>query len=245
MEQLLERLSREAAGIPNTTGHFMTLAENYMREGNTEGARAALILLCRRCDNYEESIEWNGLTDKWKDYRHLVEGLVPPSVSFHGVAARSPEECSMGIEDIFALPEEDLLSALSLHLQELSGKGKQRSRLNPWERIAYFADELCMEVNSGGFDSYLYYHGEHFDKAYDALKSLQAPQVIGILDSIRAKFPRGRIPKNKDRIQELMDTMEETGIDFEAEDALFYTSGEKELLSHLLLYVKENQKHFR
>ena len=245
MDQLLEQLRKEAAGISNTTAHFMALAENYMKEGNTEGARAALILLCRRCDNYEESIEWNGLTDKWKQYRHLVEGLVPPSVNFRGAAARSPEECSMGIEGIFAMPEEDLLSALSLHLQELSGNGKRLSQLNRWERIAYFADELCMEVNSGGFDSYLYYHGDHFEKAYDAMESLQAHQVIKILDSIRAKFPRGRIPKNKDRLQDALDAMEETGIDFEAEDALFYTSGEKELLSHLLLYVKENQKHFR
>lgn len=245
MDQLLERLSREAAGISNTTAHFMAMAENYMKEGNTEGAKVALILLCRRCDNYEESIEWNGLADKWKEYRHLVEGLVPPSVNFHGVAARSPKECSMGIEDIFALPEEDLLSALSLHLQELSGKGKRLSPLNRWERIAYFADELCMEVNSGGFDSYLYYHGDHFDKVYDALKSLQAPQVIGILDSIRAKFPRGRIPKNKDRLQDTMDTMDEAGIDFELEDSRFYATGENELLCRLLLYVKENQKHFQ
>ena len=242
MDQLLEQLRREAMGIPNTTAHFMALAEDYMKEGNTEGAKAALILLCRRCDNYEESIEWNGLTDKWKQYRHLVEGLVPPPVNFHGAVARSPKECSMGIEDIFALPEEDLLSALSLHLQELSGNGKKLSPLNRWERIAYFADELCMEVNSGGFDSYLYYHGPHFENAYDAMEALQAHQVIEILDSIRAKFPRGRIPKSKDRLQ---DTMDEAGIDFESEDGRFYAIGEKELLCRLLLYVKENQKHFR
>ena len=68
--------------------------------------------------------------------------------------------------------KEELLSAPSLGLQELSGKGKLLSGLNRWERTAHFANELCMEVNSGGFDSYLYYHGDHFEKAYDAMKVL-------------------------------------------------------------------------
>ena len=65
MEQELERLRREAVGIVNTTAHFMKLAEQYMQQGKVESARACLILLCDEVSNYEESLEWNGLTEEW------------------------------------------------------------------------------------------------------------------------------------------------------------------------------------
>lgn len=245
MEQELERLEREAFGVTNTTAHFMGLAEAYLEKGETESARACLILLCRRCSNYEESLEWNGLTENWLRHRHLVEGLVEPSLHLYGGQPVQPKDCSIQIADIFALPEEDLLSVLSDHLDELSGSGGALNCLNKWERIAYYADELCREVNSGGFDSYLYYHGTHFEKAYQAMETLSATEVLGILDAVRAKFPRSRIPKTEEALQNAMDALEEQGVDFEAEDDHFYSLGEKELVKCLQAFVLENKKRFR
>ena len=245
MEQELERLEREAYGIANTTEHFMGLAEAYLAKGETESARACLVLLCRRCSNYEESLEWHGLTEAWLKHRHLVEGLVEPSLHLYGAQPLSPRECTMQIADIFELPEDDLLSALSDHLEELSGSGDALNRLNKWERIAYYADELCREVNSGGFDRYLYYHGAHFEKAYQAMEALSATEVLQILDAVRTKFPRSRIPKTEETLQNAMDALEEKGLDFESEDDRFYTKGEKELIKCLQAYVIENKKRFR
>ena len=71
MEKLMKQLRKEACGIVNTTAHYMKLAENYMAEENITAASACLLLLCENCDNYEESIEWNGLTKQWHRYRHL------------------------------------------------------------------------------------------------------------------------------------------------------------------------------
>lgn len=245
MEKLLEQLRFEVRGIANTTDHFMNLAARYMAEENTEAARACLILLCEYCSNYEESLEWHGLTEQWQQYRHLVEGLVPPSVRIMSARALSPSECTMQIRDILLLPEEDILSAISQHLAERSGNGDMLNSLNKWERIVYYADELCCEVNSGGFDSYLYYHGIHFEKAYGAMESICASGALPILDAVRNKFPKGRIPKSMDALQNTMDRLEEKGIDFESEEDRFYTEGEKELLQCLLAYVKENKAHFR
>lgn len=245
MQKILEQLRHEARGIRNPTAHFMGLAEKYIAEGNLEFAKACLILLCENCSNYEESIAWNGLAEKWQKYRHLVDGLVPASVKFHTNSPCLPTECTMQINDILSLPDDDILSALSEHLGELSGNGEQPGCLNKWERIIYYADELCMEVNSGGFDSYLYYHGLHFEKAFNALEIISAFGVLRILNSIREKFPKNRIPISEKSLQKTMESMEDRGICFEREDELFYSTGEKELLTCLLSYVKENKKHLR
>ncbi len=245
MEKILEQLRKEARGIVNTTAHFMNLAANYMAEENIEAARACLLLLCESCDNYEDSIEWNGLTEQWRRYRYLVADLVSPSVKIMPTKPLSPAECTMQITDILSLPDDEILSALSNHLGELSGNGDALSGLNKWERTVYYVDELCVEVNSGGFDSYLYYHGTHFGKAYTALEDIAALGMLPILDDVRNKFPKHRIPNNEDALQNEMDILEEKGIDFDSEDEYFYSVGEKELLNRLLFYVKENQQHLR
>lgn len=245
MEQELERLRREAVGITNTTAHFMGLAEAYLEQGNTELARACLILLCNARSNYEESLEWNGLTEAWQRHKHLVEGLVPPSVRFASLQPLAPQACSMQISEILALPEEDLLSALSEHLGELSANGEALHCLNQWERTAYYADELCMEVNSGGFEGYLSYHGAHFDKAYKAMETIAAHGILSILDTVRDSFPRKRIPKTEEALQNALEILEERCIDFDQSDEAFYSTGVRELLSRLLAFVLENKQKFR
>ena len=235
MEKLSEQLRKEARGVVNTTAHYMKLAENYMTEDNVDAARACLLLLCESCDNYEDSIEWNGLTEQLQRYRYLVSDYLPPS----------PAQRTMQIADILALPDEEILSALSDHLDELIGNGDAHGALNKWERTAYYIDELCIEVNSGGFDSYLYYHGTHFEKAYTALKDIAALKTLLILDNVRDKFPKCRVPVKENALQKAMDSLAEKGVDFDREDERFYTVGEKELLNCLLSYVKDNKQHFR
>lgn len=245
MEDIMECLRREAEGIVNTTAHFMSLAEKHIADENIEAAKACLVLLCENCDNYEESIEFNELTEQWQKYCYLVEGLVKPSVKFNSITPCLPTECTMQIKDILSLHDDNLLYALSEHLGELSGEGESLGSLNKWERIVYYVDELCTEVNSGGFDSYLYYHGLHFENAYNALESINALGALQILNTIREKFPKKSIPKNEKSLQNTMDSMAEKAINFEAEEELFYTTGEKELLKCLLIYIRENKRHFR
>ena len=223
----------------------MRMAQYHMEMGEEEAARTSLVTLCKAIRNYEEAIEINGLTAIWEQYKYLVEGLVEPSSRVMAARLKTPEQCDMQIADILALPDEDILTELSNHLQELSGDGDMIQGLNKWERTAYYVDELCMEVNSGGFEGYLYYHGTHFEKAYKALEQMGATEMTALLDRIRAKFPRNRIPKTADSIQNTMDRMEEKGVDFEAEDDCYYGSAERELLTKLTVYVRENGKHFR
>ena len=229
----------------------MRMAQYHMENGNEEAARKSLITLCKAIRNYEEAIEWNGLTALWEKYKYLVEGLVEPPKQWRSLVQckatklKTPAECEKPIADILALPDEDILGELSTHLQELTGNGDVIQALNKWERTAYYVDELCMEVNSGGFEGYLYYHGTHFEKAYKALEQMGAGQMTALLDRVRAKFPRGRIPKTLDSIQNTMDRMEEKGVDFEAEDDCYYGGTERELLERLTAWVRNNEKKFR
>ncbi len=245
MEKLIEKLIDENCEVRNLTERYLLLAQEAIEGGDLEMGRACLVALCRSIDNYEESIEWNELTDLWEKYKHLVEGLVAPSIRVMGTQPKTPSECSMSIGAILALPDGELLSELSQHLQELSGDGDSVQSLNKWERSAYYVDELCMEVNSGGFDSYLYYHGTHFEKAYKALSEMGAGEMTALLDRVREKFPRKRIPKSEEAIQNAMDALEEAGVDFESQDDAYYESAEKELLQKLTAFVRDNGKRFR
>ena len=241
---------KAAEKCPNTvdlTTLYLRLAQIHLEKGAQEEGVAYLIKLCTEGpSNYEESIGFRELTDVWNKYKHLVDGLVPPPTSIYsGPRPLSPDECSRPITDILALPEDDLLTALSEHLNEMSGCGTEMNYLNKWERNVFYLDELSMEVNSGGFDSYLFHNGEHFSKARKALDSLDVPGMTALLDAVAAKFPRGKVPKSMDAIQNALEKLEDKGVDFEEQDDAYYSGIESEFLPRLLAYVLENKKHFR
>ena len=241
------RAAEDFPDTANLTLLYLRLAQIYLEKGQQEEGVAYLIKLCTETvDNYEESIGFNELTDVWNKYKPLVEGLVPPSIPFmNAPRPLSPGECSQSIGEIFALSEDDILSALSRHLNELSGSGEELNCLNKWERNVYYLDELSMEVNSGGFDSYLFHCGIHFEKARKALDSMDAPGMAALLDAVAAKFPRGKVPKSPDAIQNALEKLEETQINFEAEDDAYYCDMEREFLPQLLAYILKNKTHFR
>lgn len=230
----------------NTTDLYLHMAEYYIENGETEKGIELLIKLCNKVHNYEESIEFNGLTDVWEKYKHLVAEKVPASISVKSSAkALSPGECSMQIDEILTLVDDEILPELSTHLGELSANGECLNCLNKWEKIVFYADELSMEVNSGGFSHYLYYYGHHFEKAKQAFETLEADKMLSLTETVKNKFPRKKVPKKLENIQNTLDKMEEKEIDFEDEDTIYYESAEKELLEKLLTFVKENKTHFR
>lgn len=245
MEHLIEQMDNEYPDVRNDIEHFLLLAEQYFAQGETELGKACLILLTRRISNYEEIIELEELTPLWEQYKPLVAGLIEPSIRVNSIRALSPQECTTPIAAILSGPDDDLLTDLSTHLNEMSASGDCLNALNKWERTVWYADELCMEVNSGGFEGYLYYHGTHFEKAYKAIADMDAPAMTALLDAVRAQFPRARIPKSEEAIQNAMDRLEDKGVDFEDQDDTYYTSAERELLDRMTAYVRANSKHFR
>lgn len=243
---IIKNVDKYYKSIADDVTLYLRMAEYYIENGETEKGVEYLIKLCTETvSNYEEAIGFRKLTEVWGKYKHLVEGKVPPSEVCNNGNPLSPEKCTMQISDIFNLADDEMLSELSTHLNEMSANGEVLNCLNKWEKIFYYVDELCVEVNSGGFSNYLYYHGNHFEKVKSALETIGAEELFELLKSVEEKFPRNKVPKNIDSIQNTLDKMEEKGIDFEEEDEKYYNETETNLLEKLTVYVKENNKRFR
>lgn len=233
---------------------YIRMAQYHIENGNIKTGINYLMWLCSEVADFERELAMYELTEVWKKYKPLVadhtttsasDPVQKPVTSILTSRPKQPGECSQTIAQILSLPEAEVLSSLSVHLGEMTANGTFLNCLNKWERSFYYADELCMEVNSGGFEGYLYYHGTHFTKVHQVFAQIGATHMIQLMEQIQSKFPRGRIPKSEDTIQNVMDRMEEKGIDFEDVDEIYFSSAETQLLKCLLAYVKENAKHFR
>jgi hypothetical protein len=232
--------------IPNETLVYLRLAQYYFETGDIFNGEKFLIKLCTETvDNYEESIKFNELTDVWNKYKHYVEGKVPPSVAFNRSVALSPADCSMQIEEILELQEQDLLTRISSHLNELSANGEELNKLNKWEKTVFYIDEFCSEVNSQGVSGYLYYYGNHFEKLFNSFELIDSNESLNLLESVKNKFPRNSVPKNIGSIQNVIDKLEHKGIDFESEDDMYFETCENIIFSKLYEYILNNKKHFR
>lgn len=232
--------------VNNTTLLNLRMAEYYIENNERDKGIEYLIKLCSSVINYEESIKFNELTVLWEKYKHLVKDKVAPSVSVNSYSPPlKPEEYSINIEEIFSLPHSELLNELSVHLNEMSANGDALDLLNETEKTVFFIDELCSEVNSGGFGGYLYYNGHHFNNTCKSLEKIKATEMMSLMENIKTKFPKKEIPESIIKIQNAIDSLEENGIDFEAEDTLFYDTEENKLLGILVKFILENRKEFR
>lgn len=208
----------------NDVTYYLRSAEYYLELGETELGISFLIkLCCETSTNFEEIIEICELTPVWKKYKHLVEGKVPASLFDKPLA---PEECSMQIEDILQLQEDELLSELSMHLYELSRNGESLNYLNRWERLVFYLDSLCTDINSDGIEHFVDYNRKRLKPTRKAMDELKIEHGVILLD----------------RIQEKMKKHVE---DFEAEESFYYEFIERELLEKLYQYVIDNKERFR
>jgi hypothetical protein len=232
--------------IANTTTLYIRLAENEFKCGNIKSAKAYLILLCNGLDNYEESIEANGLTAVWETYKHHVENEIPASNNmYRTVEARSPDTCSRNIKDILKLSEEELLTALSGHLNELCGNGEHLNMLTAEELTIYLIDEWISDINADGIEHYLSYHGVHFLELQKAICDIENVQALTLIEKIKQKFPPSTVPLNEKSLPSALENMEAYGVDFECEEHFYYEHVEISLLNSLYNYILEISDRLR
>lgn len=223
---------------------YLLSAQYYIEQGEVERGKEYLIKLCTEtASNYEEAIGFRELEDVWEKYRYLVEGQVPGS--FTSYPPLPFDKCTMQIKDILALEKNDMLIALSEHLDERSGYGDNLSYLNRWERNIYDVMNLSDEVNSGGFELYLTHYGGRFNPTKKALLAMGADRMAELLDKIQQKFPEKKLPGSINRMEDMLDEMMAQGIDFEKEDTQYYEKEEGFLLEKLLQYIEENRERLR
>ena len=240
-------IEKDCECIADSVTLYLRLAQYYFENNDTEKGVNYLIKLCTETtDNYEESIAFRELTGVWEKYKHFVSGKVPESkITIRGASPITPEKCSMKIADILILSQEELLTEISTHLNEMSGNGAYLNYLNKWEKLIFDADLVLSQVNSDGFSGYLYYNGNRFANAVKAFEVIESPKMVELMTKIQNKFPSKKIPKSLESIQNKIDKMEEKEINFEDEDEIFYTDSQEELIDKLYEFIISNQKRFR
>lgn len=78
-------------------------------------------------------------------------------------------------------------------------------------------DLFLEEVHSGGYDAYLSYNAEHFERTLEIAKARKLNGLAKQLERIKAKFPNNEVPENADEI------IEKLNLNFDDEDELFYS----------------------
>lgn len=248
--KIYEVMERELAHYDiNKMDMYLRSAHYYFTRGDENKGVECLLKLCDDSlpSNYEEAMEWHGLSDLWKQYRYYLDGKLPSSLSTFDVAeAKSPEECSMYIAEIFALPKHDLLASLSEHIYELSGEEEHMDALNEWESIFFDVDNMMTDIGSDGIAHFLTSHGHRFAQTKKALNFVGASKAVEFLELIEAYFPKGKIPKSYEKLEALVDDIMETEESFDAAED-FYTEHniEKELVEAEYQFAMEQKANFR
>ena len=233
--------------VPRDTGIYLRFVQ-YNMEHNQEGkAEEYLLKICNEISNYDESIEWSGMSTIWEKYKYLVDGKVPLPLSQRQPVAKTPDKCTKQIGDILQLPKDELLNELSEHLGEMSCYGEEITYLNKWEKIIFDADNLLTGVGADGVDSWLLSYGHRMEQTKKALLAIEAKKAFRFLEEIEKRFPRGKVPKSCERIEAILDKMLDNDEDFEEEESRYYYDAdvEAELIEGMYQFVVENKKRFR
>ena len=230
--------------VANQTLLCIRLAEWEFECGNAEKGKEYLERLVSKVDNYEESIEVNGLTDIWNKYKANL--TLPKSIRLMKRSPLSPDECTICIEEILKLPQDDtLISELSTHLNELCGYGEKINIFSEAEQTVFYINEFIEDINSDGISHYLYYRGNHFQELFASVKKVNCASCRTLLDMIAGKFPHSKISSDIEKIKTHLECMEDHGVDFDAEEQIYYEQVEAELTKALLSYVANHADDFR
>lgn len=223
---------------------FLRLAEYQYIMGHEEKGTEYLIRLCEgETSNYVEAIHFRGLDETWNRYRHYVDGKVRESQAVVSSYRKEPSECSTPISEIIQMKDmNELLTALSIHVNEICGDGEYLNCLNQWERNFFYVDQLWSCVNGDGMDAYLCNEGQNFERVRKTAEKLEIQELVILLNKVEERFPKNRVPKNPDRIAGIID---ERKLDFEDLDDLFYDRFDSIIADALYGYFERNKKKFR
>jgi hypothetical protein len=131
----------------------------------------------------------------------------------------------------------EMLDDMNNYLSARCEFGEKMEKLNSWEQNFFYIYELWEEVNSDGFDGYLYYRGIRFYPTKKAAEEVGIQDLVSLMEKVEKKFPDGKVPKNEEKIQDLLDEEE---FDFEKEDEEFYEKYDAILADCLEKYVRKS-----
>lgn len=122
------------------------------------------------------------------------------------------------------------------------------ARLTPGQRAVWAVEQLQLEMGNGGIEQYFYNSpGDTAPEALQGLRLIDAPKFARPLEQAMQLFPEGRVPRDRDARELLLDeeglseVLIESGVDEAWEDAY---AVEEELSNLALAYVERHPDQF-
>ncbi len=154
-----------------------------------------------------------------------------------------------------ALGLEDKLAALFKRVQPVMFAAETAReveaallQLTPGQRAVWAVEQLQLEMGNGGIEQYFYNSpGDTAPEALDGLRKIDAPKFARPLERAIALFPGGRVPRDRDARELLLDEqgLSEVLIDSGVDDAWEEAYAVEEELSKLGLdYVERHRADF-
>ena len=149
---------------PKDTGIYLRFVQYNMEHNQEDKAEEYLLKICNGVSNYDESIEWSGMSEIWKKYKYLVDGKVPLPLSQRQPVAKAPDECTMQIKDVLQLSKEELLSGLSEHLGEIEKKFPKGKVPKSYDRLEKILDKMIENDEDFDEEETKYYYDADVEK---------------------------------------------------------------------------------
>jgi hypothetical protein len=127
-------------------------------------------------------------------------------------------------------------------------------KLNSSQRILLIVENLEGEVNNGGFDQFYFNSsGDYANETVDALNKIGANKTAEIVKKANDEFPNGVVPKNREKRQDVLDSLrEKSSENWNRLESVYYGHNkedgdiEMENLPALLIeFIKANKSDFK
>ncbi|MES2332234.1 MAG: DMP19 family protein [Bacteroidota bacterium] len=124
--------------------------------------------------------------------------------------------------------------------------GKNLYKVNAEQKVVFLITRLESEVYNGGIDQYFYNSsGEYSHETLNALKLINAPITLKILEKAISYWPNSTVPKETSiRREELLDTVEKKAESEWEKLTKAYWDDEENLFEKLFQFILDNSIKF-
>jgi hypothetical protein len=130
-------------------------------------------------------------------------------------------------------------------LGQLCLYGDEMGKLNDCQKIFYLNQCLEREINNGGFNQFYFNSSGNFaEETVVSLNAVGALKTAAILFHANSFFPEGKVPKDQEQRQELLEEIEKDGNSKWQQLEDKFMVYEEDLNSLNMNYIKANKDKF-
>ena len=151
------------------------------------------------------------------------------------------------LEKVLKTERQDLIIIqIDSYLNEKSEYGDKIEKLNIYQKVFLFVENLEREINNGGFNQFYFNSsGDFSQETVDALLEIGANKTAEIVKKANSEFKNGIVPKDRTERQSELELIEEKAEEIWNEcDSEFYKYQDN-LTELLIAFVIKNKTEFK